>query len=68
MNADKEVAESSAKKQMIEMVNKETTKFSSKKIEIDRWAEIQLMKSKASLESAKNRYEAMLLEAKAENE
>lgn len=67
MNGEKEVAESTAKKEVIELVNAETTKMSSKKVEIDQWSIIQEMKAKTSFETAKNRYEAMLLEAEAEN-
>lgn len=67
VNGEKEVAESTAKKEVIEFVNAETTKMSSKKVEIDQWSIIQEMKAKTSFETAKNRYEAMLLEAEAES-
>ncbi len=67
-NGDKAVAENESKKNMLELINQQQTKSSSKKIEIDKWAEIEVMKSEASLESAKSRYEAMLMEARAEAE
>ena len=57
-----------AKKEVIEMINAEATKMSAKKIEIDQWAVIQENKAKTSFETSKNRYEAMLMEARAEME
>lgn len=50
------------------MINAEATKMSGKKVEIDQWSIIQEMKAKTQLETAKNRYEAMLMEARAESQ
>ena len=49
------------------MVNAQATKSSAMKIQIDKWAEIEIMKSEASLETAQVSSESSVLKAESEN-
>jgi regulator of protease activity HflC (stomatin/prohibitin superfamily) len=67
VKGQKATVESETKKEVLELVNSAKTESASKKIKADHEAAILIMRADAQFEASKSKYEAALIEARAES-